>query len=623
MKKTNKLLILFFVFAFVFFLSTSVEAGYQEINKLEYEVNLKKDGTAEIIEIWDIYISDTNTLFKTFEYDKEKYGQMMNVYVYEIEDDKTEKELTRIQEALFHVDKDCYYAVINDSGVYEIAWGVDLEDSEDTRTYKIKYTIDNPVKKYSDCSDFYWMFIADTNEIACKKVEGRIFLPREVKDLSNLKAWAHGNLDGIIERRSGDFIYFEADNVSSGTMLEVRVTVLEDDIFSEIKNPQEISKLDEILREEKEFAEKANRERTMYKILGYVYIVFVIIVFVICIIKMIKYIKNLKGDEGTASQKLQYFREIPNENTTVAEASFLYYFDETKFESNIPKIVSATIMNLNLKKVLEFEINEENKKDPKIILKDIKEDILSKEEEIVYEILKKSSKGENGETYTSTKILEKYIDKKGVSVGKKLSKILEYTKKSEIKKENISKETEKKKNIYIILFAIYMCLAMLAIIGAFINLLTLIIIPVSIVNMVLTIKLTDRCITQKGAEEQEKWRALYRYMKNFSLLKEKEIPDIILWEKFLVFATAFGISKKVIEQLKIVYPEFSEEMMAKNNYMYNYSFIENHIQNSLEKSVSKSIIAYNTERYASSDGSGGGFSSGGGGGAGGGSMGGR
>lgn len=623
MKKLRKSLILFLAFIFLILLTTNVDAGYQEIKNIEYEVKLEKNGRAEITEIWNIYMDNTNTLFKTFDYDIEKDERMYDIYVYEILDDKTEKELTKTDEASFYVEKDYYCAVINENKQYEIAWGVGLDESEGTKTYKITYTINNIVKKYNDCSDFFLKFISDTNSISCEKVVGRIYLPREVENKGFLKAWAHGaSNDGIIEIRSGDFVYFETENLNSNTMVEVRVTVLDDKVFSEIKDIEETNKFSEILEEERLLAEESNRQRTINKILEYLYIAFVLIVFVICIIKMIKYIKKLKGNEESSKQKLQYFREIPNEETTVAEASFLYYFDESKFVGNLPKIVSATIMNFNLKKIVEFEIDENNKNNPKIIINKIKENELSKEEEIVYEILKKSSKEENGIIYTTTEILEKYINKKGIYVGKKLSKIFEYTKKSEIKKENISKETEKRKNEYIVLSIIYLCIAMFAIVGAFINVLSVIIIPICIANMAFTIMLTEKCITTKGAEEQEKWRALYKYMKDFSLLKEKEIPDIVLWEKFLVFATAFGISKKVIEQLKIVYPELFEDMLIKNN-MYNCSFIQNSVQSSLEKCVSNSISTYNTERYASADGSGGGFSAGGGGGTGGGSMGGR
>ena len=59
-------------------------------------------------------------------------------------------------------------------------------------------------------------------------------------------------------------------------------------------------------------------------------------------------------------------------------------------------------------------------------------------------------------------------------------------------------------------------------------------------------------------------------MEDFSLLNEREVPDLKLWEKYLVFATAFGISEKVLKQLKVVYPEITDM----NSAMYNtYSYI--------------------------------------------------
>ena len=39
-----------------------------------------------------------------------------------------------------------------------------------------------------------------------------------------------------------------------------------------------------------------------------------------------------------------------------------------------------------------------------------------------------------------------------------------------------------------------------------------------------------------------KRQGLSRYMKDYSLLNEKRVLDLVLWEKYLVYATAFGIS---------------------------------------------------------------------------------
>jgi uncharacterized membrane protein len=74
---------------------------------------------------------------------------------------------------------------------------------------------------------------------------------------------------------------------------------------------------------------------------------------------------------------------------------------------------------------------------------------------------------------------------------------------------------------------------------------------------------------------------LKRYMEDFSLIKEKEVPELILWEKYLVYATAFGISEKVLKQLKVVYPQMLDEgYMNSHGYTYMYLMTSNNFNNS-------------------------------------------
>lgn len=96
-------------------------------------------------------------------------------------------------------------------------------------------------------------------------------------------------------------------------------------------------------------------------------------------------------------------------------------------------------------------------------------------------------------------------------------------------------------------------------------------------------------------------------MQEFSLLKEKQVPDLVIWEKFLVYATVFGIADKVIKQLKIVYPNM-EEISCINNYTYLYFMMHTNFSTSFSNAVSTSM----TSSYSSSTGGGGGFSGGGG-----------
>ena len=57
--------------------------------------------------------------------------------------------------------------------------------------------------------------------------------------------------------------------------------------------------------------------------------------------------------------------------------------------------------------------------------------------------------------------------------------------------------------------------------------------------------------TQHGADEQAKWYGLYNFLNSDTLMSERKVHELPLWEKYLIYATAFGISEKVIKAIKI------------------------------------------------------------------------
>ncbi len=120
----------------------------QELNELDFEAQINEDGSMDVTETWNIYISETNTLFKTFEKDKSKYSGITNVMVKEITSGQ-QKEFSQIDEEMYHVTKDCFYALDNSKGNFEIAWGVGLDDDSATKVYQISYTVENAIAKYN------------------------------------------------------------------------------------------------------------------------------------------------------------------------------------------------------------------------------------------------------------------------------------------------------------------------------------------------------------------------------------------------------------------------------------------------------------------------------------------
>lgn len=113
---------------------------------------------------------------------------------------------------------------------------------------------------------------------------------------------------------------------------------------------------------------------------------------------------------------------------------------------------------------------------------------------------------------------------------------------------------------------------------------------------------------------------LYKFLKEFSDMKNKEAIEVKLWDEYLMFAYLFGMADKVAKQFKNLYPEVVQEMQA-NNIDYGTFIYINNIS-------TRTVHAASAARQAaeSYSGGGGGFSVGGGGGGsfgGGGSMGGR
>ena len=59
----------------------------------------------------------------------------------------------------------------------------------------------------------------------------------------------------------------------------------------------------------------------------------------------------------------------------------------------------------------------------------------------------------------------------------------------------------------------------------------------------------DEILSKKGDIEYEKVCGLKRFIEDFSYLNEKEFKDNVLWEKYLEYATAFDISKKITNNM--------------------------------------------------------------------------
>ena len=142
------------------------------------------------------------------------------------------------------------------------------------------------------------------------------------------------------------------------------------------------------------------------------------------------------------------------------------------------------------------------------------------------------------------------------------------------------------------------------------------------VSMVLTAILSRKYVllTQYGEEEYRKWRGLYNFLNSETLINERTIQEVAIWEEYLIYATAFGISDKVISALAIRCPEYNSNnsRIIGHPYFCSRAFVRFHT-----RSFMHSIkTASRQSRFGSSGYGGGGYGGGFGGGYGGGGRGG-
>jgi len=79
-------------------------------------------------------------------------------------------------------------------------------------------------------------------------------------------------------------------------------------------------------------------------------------------------------------------------------------------------------------------------------------------------------------------------------------------------------------------------------------------------------------LTQAGETEYAKWRGLYNYLKSDHIMSESNVANMPVWERFFIYATAFGIPTKVTEALGVKFPEATNATM---DYYYDYGMFNN------------------------------------------------
>ncbi len=630
--KTKKILFcVIFALICLVFMMPEVFAGEQELKSLDFDITAKDNGDVTIVETWDIEVYDTNTLFKTFIYDAEYSFKDVSVVDLTNGDGVQMKD---VGQYMYHVTPGGYYALDNTSGDFEIAWSADCEGVTRDKKYKITYTVANLVDVYNDCAALYWKLIGYDFEIPAENITGTIHLPHAINNEEEIRVWAHGPLTGEIHKQDSQTVTFSLPDLRTSEYLEIRV-VTPPGVFENSNNKFFSNQLNSIIEEETKWAEEANalREKAieMMKKAGYASII-VSAIIAFFSIRSVSKTKQASMDTPDAKvQKLDYFRDFPAKNVSPGEAEFMR--EMTSY--NTQNVFSAIMMDLAEKKIISFEPIADEKKNVTMVINPFDDEMdIPEDERSILDFVNRAS-GNIGKI--TMKDFRKYCEKHDTATYNIWTKLKEKAQAQCRKRGSFSDEIRKKGTKFSEAGAGCFALAIIEFFAAIwvstaVSEFVPEAAPIMCMAIILQIyagikksKLANKFCgyTEQGFEEHERWKGLKKYMEDFSLLNEKEIPDLALWEKFLVYATAFGIADKVLKQLKVAYPQLADEEYMRTHYAPMYYMDRYDVGRSFGSAASRGYSSYASSQMSSGSGGGGGFSGGGGGGHGGGGGGGR
>ncbi len=498
---------------------------------------------------------------------------------------------------------------------YNLAWHYDARD--EVRTFDIAYTVHGAAAVGPDVGELYWQWVG-TDHPAIGRVRVALGVPGTGLDV---RAWGHGPLSGRVEPR-GNQVLWSVDGLPAGQFLEGRVAVPASSFaVAGTGSPR----LPGILQEEQRLAGEANarrartagadrRRRQIRRVVRDTFFVVPLLGWVVFFALWRRF-----GREHAAPVDVgEYVREPPDD--APAYVPMLY-----KWGTVEPVCLSATIVDLAQRGHLTIEEVRTDRRflpdkvDWRFTRKDDPEPVRDFEASVMAKLF------QDGPTTTQSE-LTRWARHHQTDAQRWWDDVKRQMRKGFKAKGYIEGG---KGGVYAANVATSLAVAGagVATMASGVGLGALVLVS-GIVQAVATIVLRRR--TPAGRHRLAEWQAFEHFLRDFSDLEEAPVGHLVLWERYLVYAVALGVTAQVARALAARIPQPAAGGPS-GPAVFAPWFVGAHggaldsigSFSDFAHDFGPSIVAAATPRSSSSSGGGfgGGFSGGGGGGGGGGGIG--
>lgn len=468
----------------------------------------------------------------------------------------------------------------------EIGWNIPVTTSASSMKFDITMTMQGVTTAYQDVATFQWEPFGANNQIPIGKVTGTITFPNDIT-ADNSWAWLHTERTSTTERGDKGSLQFTVYDVRAGDYVDV-VAMFDVDATSGVARTRDTTIKNGIMKSEaRQERQWRDQQRKKARIRLITWIAIAVIGLVLCVIAVALALRSFNRSQYHGD--IEYWRDEP-EMSPASAAELLHMVADKHSKTLSSRKMSASVLSLASRGAIAIypgvaamyqgiDMSQANNADiarliandpartrdvgktsTVVILPVVFDNVqslrLCPSEQAALDLLVTASERIGSPVFDLDQMNENFSDWEN---GYKLQE----------------KFTNTCDNEFAMLgatsicgggaFAAGICAVMLAFLsmlyfGAIGNLalLAVISVPMMFASVFALSYLKLKGLTDNGQYFAGQVLGLKHYMEDFSEFKDRGVADMTLWGRYMVYATAFGISEKAMKQMLKAYPQLAD-----------------------------------------------------------------
>lgn len=468
----------------------------------------------------------------------------------------------------------------------EIGWNIPVTTSASSMKFDITMTMQGVTTAYQDVATFQWEPFGANNQIPIGKVTGTITFPNDIT-ADNSWAWLHTERTSTTERGDKGSLQFTVHDVRAGDYVDV-VAMFDVDATSGVARTRDTTIKNGIMKSEaRQERQWRDQQRKKARIRLITWIAISVIGLVLCVIAVALALRSFNRSQYHGD--IEYWRDEP-EMSPASAAELLHMVDDKHSKTLSSRKMSASVLSLASRGAIAIypgvaamyqgiDMSQANNADIErliandpartrdvgktstvvilpVVFDNVQSLRLCPSEQAALDLLVTASERIGSPVFDLDQMNENFSDWEN---GYKLQE----------------KFTNTCDNEFAMLgatsicgggaFAAGICAVMLAFLsmlyfGAIGNLalLAVISVPMMFASVFALSYLKLKGLTDNGQYLAGQVLGLKHYMEDFSEFKDRGVADMTLWGRYMVYATAFGISEKAMKQMLKAYPQLAD-----------------------------------------------------------------